>query len=131
MARLSVEEVGRPCLETSTMAILTSSNVLKALQSHFNDFTRNLLLRSNDRPSALQTSAYRLDKLRQCQVQGVKMLVSASCDKRLETSQWTLKRLESDDDMEEIVEWLFVEARSLKAEAEQDAAEVIGRFFGV
>jgi hypothetical protein len=71
--------------------------------------------------------------LKQEFMEGVRIVLAASGDRRLEVMHWMLGRLWEDREEVtdvEIVEWFFVEAEHVILEADEDEAKGVERIFG-
>ena len=67
-------------------------------------------------------------------VSGVRMMIEASCDRRLEVSHWMLGMLWEDREEAsgwDLVEWFFEEATQLALEVHEDEAMELERVFGL
>ena len=62
---------------------------------------------------------------------GMKAILKASCDRRIETLHEVLSRLQKEGTASEIVDWLFIEAEHQSEEADVEYAELISNIFGV
>jgi hypothetical protein len=88
----------------------------------------------NAQQSTMQQAArYGTGRLKQEFMEGVRIVLEASGDRRLEVMHWMFGRLWEDREEVtdiEIVEWFFVEAEHVILEADDHEAEEIERIFG-
>ena len=120
-----IDVSGRKKLESDVLAIAVSSNVQMALKEVF---SMQLL---NENQSGIQAAAKSPQALKRVFEYGVRALLNASCDRRLEISHWTVSTLQREGKASDIMEWFFIEAESQMLEAGDEDVELIGRIFGM
>lgn len=81
--------------------------------------------------STIQESAGKPVLLKREFDRGVRAILNASSDKRLETSHWMLSKIQKTEEWDEVVEWFFEEAGHQSSEADVADAKVIASIFGV
>lgn len=114
-------------METDILTVAASSDVQDVLQIYA------ITLDSNGhaaRSSSIAAAAESPGKLHQEFDRGLKAILSASCDKRLETFHWMVMRFRQEGTATEIVDCFFTEAECQKNEAEGDDKEIIEEVFG-
>lgn len=121
----SIDVHGRSKLESDIVDIATGEGVQTAL--------RQMLSTSNTKENhfTLQMAARRPAYLRAEFKRGVQLMLSISCDKRLEISHWKVSQLHVEEGAGDVVEWFFTEAAYLSIEADDEDAELVERIFGI
>jgi hypothetical protein len=123
-----VSRNGRPKLERDILSIAGSKEVQVALQQH-------LIETGKDEPNAQRSAVQRAagkgrEALKQAFMEGVRILLDASCDCRLEVTHWMIGRLYEEATSADVVEWFFTEAENQVLEADEDEAKEVERVFG-
>ena len=125
---------GREKLENDILFVAGSREVQNALQQYLPASGKSQSTASSSAASCRIAQAAKKGKecMREEFMEGVRMMIEASCDRRLEMSHWMLGMLW--EDREEVsgldlVEWFFEEARLQVSEMEEaDAIEIQIKF---
>jgi hypothetical protein len=122
---------GRSKLEDHILFFAGSRVVQTALRQYLLETGKDEL---HAQHSTMQQAArYDTGRLKQQFMEGVRLVLEASGDRRLEVMHWMLGRLWEDRAEVtgvEIVEWFFVEAEHVIMEADEDEAKEVERIFG-
>jgi hypothetical protein len=124
----SDEDCSRARLEADVLAIAANGKVVVALQQLLSTSASSS---SGDHGTLQQAAKGSRSRLRSAFSRGVRALLSASGDKRLEVSHWTVHRLWSEGDVSELVAWFFREAQCLAQEADEVESRVLAEIFGM
>ena len=121
---------GREKLENDILFVAKSREVQNALRQHL----RVISSSASMAVSCRLVQAVIKDKLwiGQKFVEGVSIMIEASCDRRLETSHWVVGMLWEDREEIsgfELLEWFYQEARYQVLEVEDDQAEKLKCIF--
>ena len=96
---------------------------------------QHLIETGKDEPNAQRSTIQRAagkvgESLKQAFVEGIRVLLDDSCDRRLEVTHWMVQRLREEATSVDLVEWFFREAESQVLEADESEAKEVERMFG-
>lgn len=123
-----MERFDRETLEADILTVARDKFVQRALQGYAKAIASDHYA---VRHSTIASAANHPKGLKQELERGLQAILSASCDKRLETFHWMIKRLERERSASDVLDCVFDEAESQMNEAESPGKEVIGSVFGV
>ena len=118
---------GRQKLENEVMKIATSRDVQSILRHCLLDPGKNT--HSAKRGSIYLAANKGREVLRLVFEEGVRRIVQASCDRRLEVMHWMVDKAQQESSMA-VVEFLLLEAEHQIGEAEENEAKELVRLFG-
>ena len=130
MADSRIENVDREQLEADIIAIAATQEVQDALEE-WAGLMAGEYNYPEAPPSTIQDAAQNPEERKREFERGVKAILSASSDMRLQTFHWMLCEEQKAGNSGDIVECFFFEAEHQTTEAEEEEAEVIARIFGV
>ena len=124
----SVGNGGREQLEADILMVAALRNVQDALRIHV------ATLASDHEPvrsSRIVAAALKPEALMRELHRGLKAIINASCDRRLEVFHWMVMRLYNEGTAADIIDWFLLEAERQKNEAEGEEKEIVEDVFGV
>ena len=121
---------GREKLENDILFVAKSREVQNALRQHLRVTSSSASMAVSCRlvQAAIKNEVWIGQKF----VEGVSIMIEASCDRRLETSHWVIGMLWEDREEIsgfELLEWFYQEARYQVLEVEDDKAEKLKCIF--